>query len=197
LFKKRQLYILIARHSDGRIWRVSLPVVFMTVLSILVSLLASGAGALISKYFFNQKTAEPQLEAQVLAAIDALQQDSIQATALLKKLQTQVEQELRTAHDIQQQLKDLQHQKKLLDLNAEEKDALRALLKKQPTVREIFTSIDFWLGRVAPGAFFFIIAMFVTLKLRKRVPSKQELERQILLKQRDQLLKELNKEKST
>jgi hypothetical protein len=45
-------------------------------------------------------------------------------------------------------LGELRHQKTLLDLTPEQRNAIQSLLKKPPTLGEIYTSADFWFGRV-------------------------------------------------
>src|SRR5207247_530058 len=63
-------------------------------------------------------------------------------------------------------LDELQRQRKVLELTEEQKRAIQALIMRQSTPKQIFASFDFWLGRVLPGAFFFVLGVLVTLKLR-------------------------------
>jgi len=120
------------------------------------------------QFWAGRPTTQPEPEAEMATTVKALQQDSAKATALLQRLQSELQERTRTAQQIEAELKELQKQRKLLDLTPEQKEALQGLVRMTTTVSEIFTSLDFWLGRVLPSAFFFLLGTFFTLFFRRR-----------------------------
>jgi len=67
-------------------------------------------------------------------------------------------------------LQELRQQRTLLDLSLEQKKALEALVRRDPTVREIFTSLEFWVGRVLLSAVFFGLGVVFTIWRTRKAP---------------------------
>jgi hypothetical protein len=116
--------------------------------------------------------AEVFLEEQETKSIQALQDNSQQADALISHLQAELSKRVRVLKDLEFQLEELRQQKTLLDLTSEQKYALQSLLKKSPTARDIYTSSEFWfgtvLGNILTGILFFFIGIVYELRREAR-----------------------------
>jgi len=92
--------------------------------------------------------AKDPLEAQVTTTLQALQENSRQAIDLTARLQTEVANRTMALQEMETTLEELRHRRTLLDLSPEQQKALQTLTHRSPTAGEIFTSLDFWLGKV-------------------------------------------------
>lgn len=83
---------------------------------------------------------------------------------LLADLRIEVASRAKTVQDIESRLDELRRQRALLDLTNDQKTALQQLLRRQPSPGDIFTSLDFWLGRVfvsvVVGSVFFALGIY-------------------------------------
>jgi hypothetical protein len=110
---------------------------------------------------------EERLEEQLAAVFHGLQENSRQATQLLARLQSEVTARNNTMQEIEMKLQELRQQRTLIELTSEQRQAIEGLVRRQPSPREIFTSLDFWLGRVAPSAFFFMMGIMASWLVRR------------------------------
>ena len=147
-----------------RIVEVQLPL--FVGLGFAATLLSALLGFLIALIRTQKKEAAP-LERQLDTTLRALEKNSQEALRLLGLLQGEVAERTRTVQDIEARLDELRQQRTLLELTDVQKKALESLVRPQPSPRQILTSLDFWLGRVTPGAVFFVLGVIVTLLIRR------------------------------
>lgn len=106
---------------------------------------------------------KPPIEKELSKTFTALQENSQQAIGLLTRLQTEVTERTKTVQEVERKLSELEQQRKLLELTAEQRKALQELVRRPPAAKEIFTSLDFWLGRVfvslTVGTMFFVLGI--------------------------------------
>jgi hypothetical protein len=60
---------------------------------------------------------------------------------------------------LESDISELRQQRSLLALTPEQQEALRALVRRPTSARQIFSSLDFWLGRVAVSFVFFLLGL--------------------------------------
>ena len=112
------------------------------------------------------------LETQLAATLRNLQDNSAQALRLLADLQAEVTTRTRRVHDIEAKLQELQQQRAILELTEGQRRAIASLIRRESSFQEIVTSTEFWIGRVLPGALFFLMGVLLSLRMR-RFPSQQ------------------------
>jgi hypothetical protein len=117
----------------------------------------------VIKFPFKRAEIET-LDVQLTKTLRVLQENAQQANELSTQLQNEVSNRAKALHALEDQLKELRHQKNLLDLPSEQKEALQRLLKKSATTREIFTSSDFWFGQILGNVV--VSALFYMLGIR-------------------------------
>ena len=156
-------------------WLALFHVPIMEELATLIEMVAAAAIASTALPFLaellrrarRKPPAKKPLQEEVGEILKALETHSQRATEALGKLQIEVETRTRTVKSIEQQLQQLEQQRSLLELTKEQKAAIEGLLQRPKTTKEILTSTDFWVGRVLPSAFFFLLGVLFSLWLRK------------------------------
>lgn len=139
---------------------------FLVVAAVIGFLLSALQAFLVVR--IRRKPAEqPPLEKQLAKAIHALEQNSQEASRLLTLLQNEVATRTHALKDIETNLNELQQQRALLELTEEQKKAVESLVRRRPSTKDIFTSKEFWLGRVLPSAIFFLLGIIVTYLIRR------------------------------
>ena len=135
-----------------------------------ISMLMVGVAFTLSTYFnyIKLKTKDP-LEVQLTTTLKALQENSRHAIELSTHLQTEVANRTKALQEMETAVEELRHRRTLLDLTPEQEKALQALTHRSPTAGEIFTSLDFWLGKFLPGIFFFMLGILYQRLRARRV----------------------------
>ena len=137
---------------------------YIVAVAILLSLLIHTIWDILN-ILFKRKLSRPKnsISQELATTLAALEANSKQATDLLARLQSEISDRTKTVQQMESDLKQLQEKRTLLELTDDQKKAIEALVRRQPTPREIFTSLDFWLGRVFVSALFFIAGLTVNL----------------------------------
>jgi chromosome segregation ATPase len=123
----------------------------------------SAVGGLLTLRRGSRSTATLPTEQELNRTLQALQQNSRDAVSLLEQLQREVGDRTRTAREIETQLQELQRQRKLLELSPEQRKGLEDLVRRKQTLGDMFTSSDFWVGRVLLSTVFFLAGVLFTL----------------------------------
>jgi DNA repair exonuclease SbcCD ATPase subunit len=110
--------------------------------------LSAGLSTLFQRERQETKT-EARLEEQLPAVFQTLQENSRQATQLLARLQSEVANRNKAMQEIDTKLQELRQQRTLLELTPEQRQAIEGLVRRPVSLRDIFTSLDFWVGRFA------------------------------------------------
>jgi chromosome segregation ATPase len=128
---------------------------------ILSAVLAALASLLSSLLAAKGRKAEPEekLEEQLATVFRGLEENSRQATQLLARLQREVTTRNSTMQEIETKLQELRQQRTLLELTPEQRQAIEGLARRRPSLRDIFTSLDFWVGRFALSLSFFVLGL--------------------------------------
>lgn len=121
-----------------------------------------------ARFDFIRSRPDAPIEAQLTATLNTLQENSEQAMKLLELMQAEVARRTTAAQEIERNLKILEQQRALLELTPDQRQAIEGLLRRQPSMGEIFKSLDFWVGRVLPSGFFFTTGIFITLGLQRK-----------------------------
>jgi len=139
---------------------------FVYLLVLIASLMA--LVQLIAEFYARRgkQTAPETLEDQLATTLRALVDNSQQATQLLTRLQNEVSNRSKAVEEIETKLEELRKQRSLLELTDDQKTAIALLVRRQPSLKEVLTSLDFWVGRILPSTIFFILGVIVTLWLR-------------------------------
>ncbi len=141
----------------------------LAYLAILISfgiagIVAGALTALLQLRFVRPKPSRREpLEADLMAALTALQENSRRATELLTRLQDEVSKRSGVVRELEGQLEALKQQRTLLELTPEQQEAIQSLVRRAPSIPQILTSVDFWVGRVAVSTVFFLLGIGVTL----------------------------------
>ncbi len=138
---------------------VIMVIAFVFCASVLTSFLTSFLG-------FGAKH-EPPIQAQVEQSLKQLQQDSSQSLVLLTKVQEEITARRKAMEDAEEQLNALRQQRTALELTDAQKAAIQSLVRRQPTVKEILTSMDFWVGRVLVSMVFLILGIAIGRWMRR------------------------------
>jgi hypothetical protein len=109
---------------------------------------------------------EKGLEEQLGSMFHTLEENSRQATNLLARLQSEVTNRNRAMQEIETKLQELQQQRELLTLTPEQQQAIAGLVRRPSSLRDIFTSLDFWVGRFALSLGFFVLGLLVSRRRR-------------------------------
>ena len=105
--------------------------------------------------------AATDLREDLSRTFEALQHNSEAAGRLITRLQTEITERQRAFTKLEDELRELDAQRSLLDLTPEQRTGLKVFLKRQPTVREIWTSREFLYGRLLLSAFSFGLGVIV------------------------------------
>lgn len=121
-----------------------------------------------SSLFFERRSTpsevktEEQFEEQLGSVFQTLEKNSQQATLLLTRLQNEVTRRNNAMQEAEAKLQELQQQRTLLELTSEQRQAIEGLVRRPQSARDIFTSLDFWLGRFALSTGFFVLGLLVS-----------------------------------
>ena len=133
--------------------------------ALIAGLLASLFASALSTYLIQRSSMRvtPPLENQLVTTLEALRENSRQAVDLMARLQTEMDNRTSAVREMEAKLNELRQQRSLLELTPEQRRGIESLVQKQPSAREIFWSLDFWLGKVLVTAIFFGLGIAVTL----------------------------------
>ena len=109
----------------------------------------------------------PDLQQDVENTFAALRSNSEAAVKLVARLQDEIKGRQEAFSRLEDELRELSAQRSLLGLTPEQQAGLESLVKKQPTVWEIWTSREFLYGKLVLSAFFFGLGLIVTRFLPK------------------------------
>jgi hypothetical protein len=138
------------------------------VLAVLINL---GASALFERAGIRPEVQpEERLEEQLASIFHALEENSRQATHLLTRLQSEITTRSKAMQGIETRLQELQQQRALLELTPEQRQAIEGLVRRPSSLRDILTSLDFWVGRFALSLGFFVLGLLVSRRGRRRTP---------------------------
>jgi hypothetical protein len=138
-----------------------LQIVSPAVIGLIGALLAILASVLSTLLAVKRREAKPEerLEEQLAAVFHGLEENSRQATQLLARLQSEVTARNNTMQEIETKLQELRQQRTLLELTSEQRQAIEGIVRRRSSLRDIFTSLDFWVGRFALSFSFFMLGL--------------------------------------
>jgi hypothetical protein len=109
------------------------------------------SNAIVSKVFFQQRSTNVSLEAQLTTTLQALQENSRQASDLTARLQTEIANRTKAMQEMETTIQELQQRRKLLDLTPEQQKAIHLLVQKERSLEELLTSKEFLIGSILAG----------------------------------------------
>ena len=150
---------------------LSAKTIFTLLIGIVTSIAAGIASEILirrrQRFMAGQKEETESLESGLAKTFQALQENSQRAMELLNRLQSELTDRTTRIQAFEVRLHELQQQRALLELTEDQQQALRALTRRQPSPREIFMSLDFWLGRVFPSTVFFVLGIIASVLIRR------------------------------
>jgi hypothetical protein len=152
--------------SDVKDWvlRPLVIVGFVVILNLFgEAILRPVSDRVLGRIIFKEAKREERLEDQLATAFNALQQNSQQVTQLLARGQ-------REMAEIETTLRGLRQERAALELTPEQREVIKGLVRRQQTLREMLTSLDFWGGQVAVNACFFALGLITSWLDRRRRP---------------------------
>ena len=138
-------------------WQLAVALVLAFVIQLLAALLREAP--------FRRRP-EESLEKSLEATLRGLDEHFNKAMQLLSQLQVEVSKRSQAISQTEGKLRALREEEALLKLTEPERKALKRFLRPT-TARDVFMSLDFWLGRVALGFVFFLAGLLASWYFRR------------------------------